>query len=117
MKPVATTLIALAIASFATAASAHVVEITTSIPVAQASDKAELKAALESAIEDAVKQTIRFTPTVVTLHEVRRVGDRIYLMLLVVDREGEELMKQLAIDTGPERGDDETTDDDSVKNL
>jgi hypothetical protein len=98
MKPVLTALIGLAIAAFATTASAHVVEITTSIPAGQASSEADLRAALESAIEDALKHAIGFTPTAVTLQNVRRVGDRIYLVLLIVDHDGEEMIKQLAAD-------------------
>ncbi len=98
MKLIVTTLIGLAVAGFATTASAHVVEVTTSIPVVQGSDDSELKAAVASAIDDAVHQAIRFTPTVVTLQNVRRVGDRIYLVLLVADQEGEEMIKQLESD-------------------
>ena len=98
MKPIATALIGFTIAAFASTASAHVVEITTSIPTVHASSDADLKAALEAAVDDAVKQAIRFTPTMLTLQDVRRIGDRIYLTFLVVDHDGEELMKQLATD-------------------
>jgi hypothetical protein len=34
----------------------------------------------------------------VTLKSARRLGDRIYLVLLIVDHDGEEMMKQLASD-------------------
>ena len=98
MKPVRTTLIGLAIAAFATTASAHVVEVTASIPAGQAANDADLRAAIESAIDDAINHTIAFTPTAVTLQDARRVGDRIYLMFLILDRDGEELIKQLATD-------------------
>lgn len=63
MKLVLATIIGLAIAALATTASAHVVEITTSIPAAKAADDADLKEALATAIDDAVKHAIRFTPT------------------------------------------------------
>lgn len=98
MKSVVTALIGFAIVAFAATASAHVVEITTFIPVVEASNEADLRTALESAVDDAVKHAIAFTPTLVTVQKALRVGDRIYLMLLVVDRDGEELMKQLATD-------------------
>ena len=105
MKPVLATIIGLAIAAFATTATAHVVEVTTSIPAVKASDEAELKEALESVIDDAVNRAIGFTPTIVTLENLRRVGDRIYIVLLIADHDGEELIKALAseaTDTSPE---------------
>lgn len=98
MKLVLATIIGLAIAALATTASAHVVEITTSIPAAKAADDADLKEALATAIDDAVKHVIRFTPTLITLQDARLVGGRIYIVLLVADKSGEELMNQLAAD-------------------
>jgi hypothetical protein len=98
MKRVLTALVGLAIVGFATAASAYVVEITTSIPAVKAADDADLNEALRSAIDDAVTHAIAFTPTLVTLQNARLVGDRIYIILLVVDREGEEMMKRLGAD-------------------
>ena len=97
VKPVVTVLVALAITAFAATAFAHVVEITTSIAAEQPSDD-DLRAAVESAINDAVHHAIAFTPTVVALQNVRRVGDRIYFVLLIVDHDGEELVKRLATD-------------------
>ena len=76
-----------------------------SIPAVTAADDTDLKQALESAIDEAVNRAIGFTPTMVTLANVRRVGDRIYIVLLVADHEGEEMMKHLATDdtnTSPE---------------
>jgi hypothetical protein len=113
MKRIVTTLIGLAIATFAsTSASAHVVEVTTSIAITQASNLAELKIAVESAVNDALDRVIAFTPTVVTLQSVRRIGDRIYLQLLIVDRGGEALMKQLGIDSANEADEPATEDSD-----
>ena len=100
MKRLLATLIGLGIAAFATSASAHMVEITTSIPAVKAADDNDLKQALASAVDDAVKHAIAFTPTVVTLQHARLVGDRIYLQLLVVDQDGEEMMEQLATAEG-----------------
>lgn len=95
MKAIVTAIVALVIAASATTASAYVVEITTSIPAVKAADDADLKEALQSAIDDAVQHAIAFTPTVVTLQHARLVGGRIYIQLLVVDRDGEEMMKRL----------------------
>jgi hypothetical protein len=111
MKPVLTLLIGVAVLAAATAASAHMVEITVSIPAVKAADDADLKQALASAVDDAVKNAIAFTPTMVTLQNARRVGDRIYIVLLVVDRDGEEMMKQLAIDEGTSSSEDDSPSD------
>ena len=87
--------IGLAIALFADPAAAYMLEITTSIPVASAGDDAQLKAAVESAIDDVLHHAIAFTPTLMTLQTVRVIGDRIYLLLLIADGEGEEMMRKL----------------------
>jgi hypothetical protein len=70
------------------------------------------KIAVESAVNDALDRAIAFTPTVVTLQSVRRIGDRIYLQLLIVDRDGEALMKQLGIDPANEADEPATEDSD-----
>jgi hypothetical protein len=98
MKPVFATIVGLVLATFATTASAHVVEILTSIPAVQAADDADLKEAVASAVDDAVNHAIGFTPTLVSLQNARRVGDRIFIVLLIADHDGEEMMKQLAAD-------------------
>jgi hypothetical protein len=116
MKAVWMTLIGLAVTAFATTASAHVVEITTSIPVVEASNNADLRVALEAAIDEAVK-AIGFKPTVVTLQGARRVGDRIYLSLLIVDHDGEEMMKQLEADEANDSREPPTEPDDDVKTI
>jgi hypothetical protein len=113
MKRIVTTLIAVAITTFAaTCASAHIVEVTTSIPVTKASNRADLKVAVESAVDEALQGAIAFTPTVVRLQSARRIGDRIYLQLLIVDQDGEALIKQLAIDSANESNEPSSEDDD-----
>jgi hypothetical protein len=113
MKRIVTTLIAVAITTFAaTCASAHIVEVTTSIPVTKTSNRADLKVAVESAVDEALQGAIAFTPTVVRLQSVRRIGDRIYLQLLIVDQDGEALIKQLAIDSANESNEPSSEDDD-----
>jgi len=96
MKSLLAAIIGLASALFADPAAAYVVEITTSIPVASAVDDAQLRDALHSAVDDVLNHAIAFTPTVVTLQNARVVGDRIYILLLIADDEGEEMMKRLS---------------------
>jgi len=96
MKSLLPAIIGLAIAVFADPAAAYVVEITTSIPVASAVDDAQFRDALHSAIDDVLNHAIAFTPTVVTLESARVAGDRIYILLLIADGEGEETMKRLS---------------------
>ena len=95
MKRLLAVIIGLAFVGFAHPAAAYVVAITTSVPTASVADKAELKDAIESAIDDILHHAIAFTPTVVTLQYARVVGDRIYILLLIADGDGEEMMKQL----------------------
>ncbi len=98
MKSLLAAIIGLAVAMFANPATAYVVEITTSIPMTSAGDEAQLRHALESAIDDVLSHAIAFTPTVVTLQSARVIGDRIYLLLLIADGDGEETMKNLSLD-------------------
>ena len=95
MKSLLAAIIGLAIAVFAVPAAAYVVEITTSIPVASAADDTQLKAALNSAIDNILQHAIAFVPTVVTVRDARVVGDRIHILLLIADGDGEETMQQL----------------------
>src|SRR5712691_374815 len=98
MKSLLAAIIGLAVAMFANPATAYVVEITTSIPMTSAGDEAQLRHALESAIDDVLSHAIAFTPIVVTLQSARVIGDRIYLLLLIADGDGEETMKNLSLD-------------------
>ena len=61
MKSLLAVIIGLVVAGFAHPASAYVVEITTSIPIASAVDNVQLKDALESTIDDVVRHAIAFT--------------------------------------------------------
>jgi len=109
MKRIITTLIAVAITTFsATGASAHIAKVTASIPVATATNQADLEVAIASAVDDALRRTIGFTPTVVTLQEIHRIGDHIYLHLLIVDAAGEAVIQQLATDAAKEAGEPST---------
>ena len=96
MKRLLAVIIGLILVWSAHPAAAYVVEITTSIPTASVADNAQLKDALESAIDDVLHHAIAFTPTIVTLQNARVVGDRIYILLLIADGDGEETMKRLS---------------------
>ena len=92
LKTLLTTLLALSFVTWATPATAYVVQITTSIPVAS---DTQLEAALNLAIDDILQHAIAFAPTAVTVRDARVVGDRIYILLLIADGDGEETMRQL----------------------
>ena len=96
MRSLVATIIGLTVAVLANPAAAYVVEVTTSIPIASAEDKEQLRDALSSAIDDVLDHAVAFTPTVVTLRSARVVGNRIYIVLLIADGDGEEAMKQLS---------------------
>ncbi|HZO37869.1 MAG TPA: hypothetical protein VFE97_01500 [Methylomirabilota bacterium] len=96
MKGVLAALIGLAVAMSASSASAYLVEITISIPVASAADGEQLKSALDSAIGDVIRHAIAFEPTLVTLQHARIVDDRIYIVLLIADDDGEAMMQWLS---------------------
>jgi len=98
MKTLLATIIGLAIVVVANPASAYVVAITTSIPATSVADDTDLKAALVSAIDDVLRHAIAFSPTFVTVLKARAVEDRIYILLLIGDSEGEEMMKKLSVE-------------------
>ena len=87
--------LALVTAAFASTASAHVVMVTASIPEGKASNATDLEQALAVVLNDAITHTVAFAPTQITLQGVRQVGDEIYLMLLIVDADGEQLIHRL----------------------
>src|SRR2546428_458023 len=100
MKTLLATIMGLAIVVVANPASAYVVAITTSIPATSVANDTDLKAALVSAIDDVLRNAIAFSPTFVTVLEIRVVDDRIYILLLIGDSEAEEMMKKLSVE-GP----------------
>ena len=95
MRILLAVIIGLSLTMLANPATAYVVHVTTSIPTTSAQDEAQFEQALRSAIDDILGHAIAFTPTVMTLQNARVVGDRIYILLLIADGDGEETMKQL----------------------
>jgi len=73
----------------ASPASAYLVEVTTSVAVADADDRDVVRQALMSAVDDVLKQAIAFTPTLVVLTSATIVNTRLYIRLLVADADGE----------------------------
>lgn len=79
----------------ATPAPAYVVEAITAIPAAEGEDRTRLDGAIQAAIDDVATHAVAFTPTVVALLDARLIGDRIFLFVLLADREGERAVKVL----------------------
>jgi hypothetical protein len=91
-------LVGFGIATFGQPANAFVAEVATSIAAATVGDDEQLQDAISSAVTDVLRRAIAFTPSVVQLQEVKLVGDRIYLLLLIADPDGEETLKAFAAD-------------------
>ena len=101
MKTLLATLLGLAlVTTTASQTAAYVVAVPTSIPAKSTVDDGDLEVAVRSAIEDVLEHAIAFAPTFVTVQNVRRVGERIYILLLIGDGEGEKTMKILGSDLG-----------------
>jgi len=96
MKLLATVLAALMLIGVTRPAAAFVIEVTTSVAVSDADDQATLKSALQTAVEGVLKGAVAFTPTLVVLTRALVIGDRLYIRLLVADKEGEQTVKDLA---------------------
>ena len=99
-------IIGLALTALATPAMAYVVEVTTSIDLTNVADKAQLRQAVQAAVEDVVTNAITFSPTVVQVQNARVVGDRMYLLLLIADADGEKTLEAIAADGAEPRNPD-----------
>jgi hypothetical protein len=86
---------ALVLAWSATPAAAFVVEVTTSVAVADAEDQGQLKTALQAAVDNVLSDAISFTPTMIVLTHAVLVGDRLYIRLLLADQDGERTFNDL----------------------
>src|SRR5882724_1831449 len=99
MRTLLAALVGLAIAAFASPATAYVAQIATSIPAASLDDDAQLQQALGVAIDDVLQHAIAFAPTVLMVQSARVVGDRVYILLLVADSDGEKIIDRLSVET------------------
>ena len=86
--------IASTLTAWGTPASAYVAQILTSIPAA-AGEGDQLENAVKAAVTDVLEHAIAFVPTVVDVRDVRVVGDRIYILLLIADDDGAAVVKAL----------------------
>jgi len=96
MKSFIAVILGLVLISLATPAMAYVVEVTTSVDLASIEDRDQLRAAVQSAVVDILTNAIAFSPTVVTVQNARVVGDRIYLLLVIADADGEKILDTIS---------------------
>lgn len=76
-------------------APAYVVEAITAISRDEADDRTRLETAIQAAMDDVAAHAVAFMPTVVALIDARLIGDRIFLFVLLADREGERMARVL----------------------
>ena len=93
MKVVIAAVAALVVTAVATPAPAYVVLVTTSFPVPNTTEEGRIATALASAITDVLDHAVAFTPTFVQLESVRVFADRVYVLLLIADADGEANME------------------------
>ena len=82
--------VALACLGPAAPADAAVLEITTSIPAADAADEANFQRAVQIAVRTAVEEVTldpasSFTPTLIVVTRAVTIGERIYVRILLSD--------------------------------
>lgn len=75
--------------------AAFVVEVTTSVDVEDADDTSQLKDALQTAVDTVLTGAIAFTPTVIVLTHAVVKGNRLYVRLLLADKDGEQTFNDL----------------------
>jgi hypothetical protein len=101
MKTLTAVVGGMAIALSAQVTAAYVVQVVTTVPVAAGTsleDTSQLGDVVESAVRDVLAHAIAFTPTVVRIEDARIIGERLYLVLLIADAEGESIIEGLAAD-------------------
>ena len=79
----------LALLTTARPAAAYVIQALTSISADGTADRATLEKAIQAAVDDIATHAVAFRPTEVSLLEVKLVGKRIYLFVLLADAAGE----------------------------
>jgi hypothetical protein len=106
MKTLSAVVVGLAIVISARVAPAYVVQVVTSAPLVDATSAeapSRLDDAVQAAIRDVLEHAIAFTPTVVRIEDARIIGQRLYLVLLLADADGEATIEGLG--TGHTRSD------------
>jgi hypothetical protein len=75
-----------------------VVEVTTSVSVDDADDNGQLKNALQAAVDTVLSDAIAFRPTLIVLTHAVVMGKRLYVRMLLADKDGEQTFNDLAPD-------------------
>jgi hypothetical protein len=101
MKTFSAVVLGLAIVLSARVAPAYVVQVVTTASLMDATSgeaKSRLGDAVQAAIRDVLEHAIAFTPTVVRIEDARIIGERLYLVLLIADADGEATLEGLGTD-------------------
>src|SRR5687767_12224776 len=85
-----------------TPASAFLIEVTTSVAVADADDQKALQTALTEAVDGVLHEAIAFTPTLIVLTHAAVVGARLYIRLLLADADGERTFQEMQGTSDPD---------------
>ena len=85
----------LATLGMANLASAHVVQVTAAIDIADIKSPHDFERALQDAVEDAANGAIAFEPAVVALTGMRIIGDRVLVGVLFADEAGKQMLEAL----------------------
>src|SRR5262245_58112749 len=91
-KTVLAALIGLGIISSAAPAHAFVAVVATSVAADTIDDDEQLGRAIQAALVNVLK-VITVRPSVLELQKVQLAGDRIYLLFLVADSDGEQMLR------------------------
>ena len=107
-----------AMLAVANLASAHVVQVTTAIDIADVKSPHDFERALQEKVEEAANEAIAFEPAVVALTGMRIVGDQVLVGVLFADEDGKAMLEALGQNTDRGQGmdpDDNGTDESGVR--
>jgi hypothetical protein len=95
-------------------ANGHVVEVTTTLDVAAAQDPEKLEQALRTAVDKILSDTVAFQPTLVAVTNAHRVGERMYVRILLADADGEQMLKDVTRGPGA-AAQEETSENEKIR--
>ena len=101
MRIMLAALLGVALVTAAAPAFAHVVEVTTAVPLEEVGDQEALNAAIRAAVNEALEGALAFKPTLIALTRANVIGERLYVRLLMADAEGEAMLRDLVGDRPP----------------
>lgn len=99
----------LAAMAMAAPASAHLAEVTTTVPLAGVQDVESLRRSIGHAVAKARAETIAFEPSLVAVTSVRVLGEHMLIGLLFADADGKAMLEELQ---GVDEGDPGQDEDD-----